>query len=165
MPDTLLGYSCDPVCGATVPVDTLSWTHRHIKYAFCSEHCRTRFQRWPHLYVGEATFGLSEGQLGTSVPKFRRIALAGTPTEEQTERIVHSLLELKGIGEVRVEGSEVLVNYDLMRVSLSDIENAIIAQDATLRNHFRDRVACALVHYSENCELDNLSHLASHYRA
>lgn len=164
MARSLLGASRDPVCGELVPEEAHSWTHRHIKYSFCSEHCRNRFQRWPHLYVGEATFGLAEKQLGTSVPKSHRVMLAATPAADVIEGITRAVMALKGVEDVRVDGDQVLVDYDLMQVSLSDIEQAIVAQSGGLRDRIPDRVERALIHYSEECELDNLSHLAAHYR-
>ncbi|MFI2809953.1 MULTISPECIES: hypothetical protein [Microbulbifer] len=164
MAHSLLGQSRDPVCGATVPEGAHSWQHRHIKYSFCSEHCRSRFQRWPHLYVGEATFGLAEKQLGTAVFKAHRIRLTKKLNAEARDRVMASVQSLKGIDGLWIKGEEVLVRYDLMQVSLSDIEEAIIAETGKLRNHIPDRIERALIHYSEECELDNLSHLPSHYR-
>ncbi|SDK18529.1 YHS domain-containing protein [Microbulbifer yueqingensis] len=164
MTRSLLGATWDPVCGEMVPEGAHSWTHRHIKYSFCSDHCRERFQRWPHLYVGEATFGLAEGQLGTSVPKSHTIVLAEAPSAEEALHLSEALAALKGVDEVRFDGERALVHYDLMQVSLADIEKAIITEAGGLRQRISDRVERALIHYSEECELDNLSHLAAHYR-
>ena len=161
---TMLGHNRDPVCGALVPEDSFPWTHLHIKYAFCSEHCRERFKRWPHLYVGEATYGLAEKQLGTVVRKAHKIRLVDAVESGKMPEVRKAVESLKGIEAVDIEGGEVTVVYDLLQVSLKDIENAIIVEVGDLRDRMTDKLRRVFIHYSEECELDNLGHLASHYR-
>lgn len=161
---TMLGQSRDPVCGAWVPEDSHPWTHLHIKYAFCSPHCRERFRRWPHLYVGEATYGLAEKQQGRSVRKAHRIKIAEALPEDKVPVVRESIESLKGVEQLDIRGDEIFVVYDLVQVSLGDIEEAIVDAATDLSSGISDRLWRAAIHYSEECELDNLAHLASHYR-
>ncbi|WP_346840064.1 hypothetical protein [Microbulbifer sp. SAOS-129_SWC] len=155
----------DPVCGEEVPANAHAWTHQHIKYAFCSERCRERFKRWPHLYVGEATWGLAEKQRGKVVRKRHGIRLAAAPDDAESAALRDAVAAVKGVLSLDIRGDRVLVDYDLMQVSLSDIEAALAAAGSGLDTGVAERARRAMIHHSEACELDNLAHLASHYRS
>lgn len=164
MTDLNLMLRRDPVCRAMVAEDSHPWTHLHIRYAFCSEHCRERFKKWPHLYVGDPTHGLSEKQRGKVVRKSHRIKLIEPVGGQRLSELREAIESLMGVEAVEISGEEIVVAYDLMQVSLSDIEAVIAAEAGDLSDGIADRIQRAMIHYSEECELDNLAHLASHYR-
>ncbi|MBB3063254.1 YHS domain-containing protein [Microbulbifer rhizosphaerae] len=155
----------DPVCGQVVTEDSHPWSHLHIRYAFCSEHCQERFKKWPHLYVGDPTHGLSEKQRGKVVRKSHRIKLVEPVDRQRLPEVREAIESLMGIESVEISGDEIAVAYDLMQVSLRDIEAVIAGETGDLSDGMADRILRAMIHYSEECELDNLAHLASHYRA
>lgn len=164
MTKTMLNLRRDPVCGTPVMEDAHPWTHLHIRYAFCSAHCRERFRKWPHLYVGDPTHGLSEKQQGKVVRKCHRIRLGEIVDGERLAALREAVESLMGVESVEIDGDGMIVAYDLMQVSLSDIEMEIAGETGNLNDGVADRIRRAMIHYSEECELDNLAHLASHYR-
>lgn len=42
----------DPVCHMEVPSGSFAIEYEGIPHAFCSEQCKARFLKNPHLYVG-----------------------------------------------------------------------------------------------------------------
>ncbi len=161
---TVQAYLRDPVCGMMVSKDSYPLDHQHIHYAFCSEHCRERFRKYPHLFVGKATYGIAEKQKGKVVRKAHRIKLVDEVGLEKLPDLSQALESLMGVEAVDVRGDEVTVIYDLVQVSLSDIENAIVAEISGLREGITEKIRRAFIHYSEECELESLAHLAGHYR-
>jgi YHS domain-containing protein len=161
---TKLGQLRDPVCGMMVAEGSYPLNHLHIKYAFCSEHCRERFKKWPHLFVGDPAHGLSEKQTGKVVRKAHKIKLVNAVDPEKLPELRQSIESLMGVEAADISGDQVVVVYDLVQVSLSDIENTIIAGIGDLREGITDKIRRTFIHYSEECELDNLAHLAGHYR-
>lgn len=144
--------------------DSYPLDHQHIRYAFCSEHCRERFRKYPHLFVGEATYGLAEKQKGRVVKKAQRIKLVNEVGLDKLPQLSQGLESLMGVEAVDVRGDEVTVIYDLVQISLSEIEDTIVAELGGLREGITDKIRRAFIHYSEECELENLAHLTGHYR-
>ncbi|HEY4479820.1 MAG TPA: hypothetical protein VI981_05740 [Candidatus Paceibacterota bacterium] len=42
--------SKDPVCGMR-STEGIDFIHRSVKYSFCSDHCRQRFEKNPEIYI------------------------------------------------------------------------------------------------------------------
>lgn len=157
-------YLHDPVCGMMVPRDSHPLDYQHIHYAFCSEHCRERFRQYPYLFVGKASYGPAEKQKGRVVRKAHRIKLVNEVGLDKLPQLSRALESLMGVEAVDARGDEVIVIYDLVQVSLSDIENVIVAEISGLREGTTDKIRRAFIHYSEECELESLAHLVGHYR-
>ncbi len=147
-----------------VAEDSYPLEHLHIHYAFCSEQCRERFRRYPHLFVGDPAHGPSEKQKGRVERKAHRIKLVAAVEGTKRESLRNAVESLMGVETVDVGGDQVLVVYDLVQVSLNDIEDAIIAEIGGIREGVTDKIRRAFIHYSEECELENLAHLSGHHR-
>ena len=80
---------------------------------------------------------------------------------KQTEmRIRNSLQSLMGFKSVGFLESSVYVTYDLLQVSLDDIEKNIIASIGKLDDSWTEKIKRGFIHYTEECELENLAHLS-----
>ena len=51
------------------------------------------------------------------------------------------------------------IKYGNLNASLEDIENTIEQVAISLRDGLVDKIKRGVIHYSEECELDNLAHL------
>tara|TARA_R110001592_G_scaffold362925_2_gene678872 strand:+ start:554 stop:1009 length:456 start_codon:yes stop_codon:yes gene_type:complete len=138
----------------------LEFNFEGINYFFCSSQCMTRFRSHPHLYVGNPQFGKSVKQKHVQVLKKRRIYLNENITDELKKTIDESLKVLMGVKELSFHTQELFVIYDLLEISLETIEQNIEASTAKLRKTLFDNIKRGIIHYSEDCELDNLAHLS-----
>lgn len=147
-----------PVCQMTKIDRSLSLNYQGVDHYFCSSQCLERFKGHPHLFVGDPKHGLSPKQKGQAALKKRRIGLAEPVDDELKALLEQSLLSLMGVETLVFEGSCVYVTYDLLQVSLEKIETSIEQTAANLRSGVVERVKRGFIHYSEECELDNLAH-------
>jgi len=138
---------------------SITLTYRAIDYSFCSLQCRDRFDNHPHLYVGDPQHGLSEKQKGKTEIKVRKIVLKNALNEVSKTRVSKKITALMGVVEVDVGSTDLRVKYDLLQVSLEDIENAIVEVLGEIKASITEKIKRSYIHYSEECELDNLSHL------
>ena len=65
-----------------------------------------------------------------------------------------------GVKEFNANREAVYVTYDLMEVSLEDIERTIEGVLGKLGSPMVDRIKRGWIHYTEECELENLAHPA-----
>lgn len=147
-----------PVCEMEVRDSEFTLDFLGIDYQFCTAQCLRKFEQRPHLYVGSPTYGKSEKQLGQESNKARKIKLVKPLTKGGVTQLVNELRALMGVKKVEVTNDEVFVVYDLLQVSLKDIEDVIIRFHGCLQETFTERVRKSFIHYSEECELDNLAH-------
>lgn len=155
---------CCPVCTMTVMTSSLKLKHEGIHYFFCSSQCMSRFRDHPHLYVGNPKLGKSVKQKHLQVLKKRQIYLNELLNDELKQIIDKSLKELMGVKEINIGNQELFVTYDLLEVSLEAIEKKIEASTAKLRKTLCDNLKRGIIHYSEECELENLAHLSKEGR-
>jgi YHS domain-containing protein len=148
-----------PVCHMTKINRSLLLKYQGVDHYLCSPQCLERFKSHPHLFVGDPQHGLSPKQKKQVVFKKRRIRLCETIGDELKANLKTSLQSLMGVEAVNFENQEMYVTYDLLQVSLEDIEKAIEQAAARLRQGVTEQVKRGLIHYSEECELDNLAHL------
>lgn len=151
---------CCPVCTMTGMTNPLKFTFEGIHYFFCSSQCISRFRAHPHLYVGNPQFGKSVKQKHLQILKKRRIYLNETIGEELKKIMNESLIALMGVKEISINNQELFVTYDLLEVSLDSIEKNIENSAANLRKTLFDSIKRGIIHYSEDCELENLAHLS-----
>lgn len=148
-----------PVCGMTNVNSLIATTYRGIEYFFCSSQCKNRFESHPQLFVGDPQHGISEKQKGRAELKERRIVLNDQLNEGDRALLRKAIADLMGVIGVEVNSTEIRVKYDLMQVSLTDIENTVIEVIGNLRTNLTDKIKRSIIHYTEECELENLSHL------
>jgi len=129
-----------------------------ITYSFCSGQCLERFKQYPHLYVGDPRHGKSEKQKGHTDLKRHRIVMTGPLSPEIVDDIQHRLASFMGIKEVSCSENAVWVTYDLLEISLADIEAAILSVVGDIDHSLIEDLKRKFIHYSEECELENLAH-------
>ncbi len=150
-----------PVCHMTKINRSLLLNYQGVDHYFCSSQCLDRFKAHPHLFVGDPKHGLSPKQKGQNALKKRRIGFSEPIDEELKAVMEQSLLSLMGIESLLFEETFLYVTYDLLQVSLEEIEAAIDQSPGKLKSGVADRIKRGFIHYSEECELDNLAHLTS----
>tara|TARA_R110002072_G_scaffold97528_1_gene214445 strand:+ start:1183 stop:1677 length:495 start_codon:yes stop_codon:yes gene_type:complete len=151
---------CCPVCAMADMSCPSKYNFEGVNYFFCSSQCMNRFKAHPHLYVGTPQLGKSVKQRHEVVLKKRRIYLNEKIDDALEKALVESLQALMGVKEVSFNMQELFVSYDLLEVSLDVIEKNIEASAAKLRKTLLDTIKRELIHYSEDCELENLAHLS-----
>lgn len=147
-----------PVCQMTKIDRSFALKYQGVDHYFCSSQCLERFKAHPHLFVGDPKHGLSPKQKGQAALKRRRIGFAEPIAEELKATLDQSLLSLMGVETLVYEESCLYVTYDLLQVSLEQIEKTIEQTAEDLRPGVLERVKRGFIHYSEECELDNLAH-------
>ena len=98
-------------------------------------------------------------QLDQVVLKKRRIRFCDAISDRLKAELDASLQMLMGVEAMVFEDEDLYVTYDLIQVSLEDIEKAIEKVAVGFREGVVEQVKRGLIHYSEECELDNLAHL------
>lgn len=148
-----------PVCEMVVRKSVFALKYVGIDYQFCSEQCLRKFKQRPHLFVGSPLHGKSEKQKGHKSKKARKIKLKTPMSATSVALVASQIRALMGVESLEVNSDEIFVVYDLFQVSLEDIENVIIRSQGYLKETITDKVRRGIIHYSEDCELDNLAHL------
>ena len=149
-----------PVCEMAVNDSEIKVEYRGIEHLFCTKQCKTRFESHPHLFVGDPKLGKAEKQKGRNVLKAHKIKLEYIPDNNLKAHIMDEIIELMGIQSASIENETIIVVYDLLQVSLKDIENAIIRSDGEMRKSLTENIKHNVIHFSEECELENLEHLS-----
>lgn len=147
-----------PVCQMTEVKQNLWRSYRGLQFWFCSQQCLDRFIAHPGLYVGSPKTGLPEKKRGKVEHKSHRIVFSKSLSDNEVEKLIADLSKMMGIKSLSVSTTELLVMYDLMEVSLEDIENQISLSLGGFDSPMIDRVKRSWIHYTEECELENLAH-------
>ena len=145
----------DLVCGMMVAPDSYPISYQGISYAFCSSQCRDRFESHPHLDVG-APGHLAPKLRGLVVLKQRRFLVDGALDERRADLLKAQIGSMMGIEALEVTDSEVMVTYDLLQATASQIEAALAKAGANLGNGWGERLRRGFIHYTEECEIDSL---------
>lgn len=148
-----------PVCHMTKINRSLLVSYQGVDHFFCSTQCLERFKSHPHLFVGDPQHGKSVKQKGQLVLKKRRIKFFDTISDSLKAELAVSLQSMMGIEALDLRDQELYVTYDLLQVSLEDIEKTIEHTAALLLEGVTEKIKRGLIHYNEECELDNLAHL------
>ena len=147
------------MCHMTIINRSLLLNYLGVDYYFCSTQCLERFKSHPHLFVGDPQHGRSAKQKNQVALKKRCIRLREAIGEQLKTDLKTSLESLMGVQRVGIADQELYVTYDLLQVSLEDIEQTIEQEAGRLREGIVEQMKRGLIHYSEECELDNLAHL------
>lgn len=150
------GTTIDPVCGMTVATDAYAVTFQKIHFAFCSEQCRQRFQQTPFLYIGKPGHQ-SAKQRGIELIKNRRLTLQQQPSAAEAAAIIEAIKTMMGIHNVRIEGDNLLIDYDLIQAAEIQIENEVQKLGIQLGQDWVDRMRRELIHLLEENQCSALS--------
>ena len=116
--------SRDPVCGRAIEVARSSRfiTYRGALYHFCSAHCLERFNDIPALYTGSQRIADIR-----PIPKRRKLRLTKGNAPD-IQRAVRRIGEMIGVISAIAEKDLLLVEYDLRKTILSQIEAVATAE-------------------------------------
>jgi YHS domain-containing protein len=139
-----------PVCGAN-PTATYNLEYHKLLYHFCSEQCRENFQAHPNLYGGKRTTENDE------VIKHRTLRLARPLDSSDAEALSAQLNAITGAREVQVQKSRLAIRYNLLQLTLTQIERSLDKQGFPLDNGWWQRLRLSWMRNTEQTELDNLA--------
>lgn len=154
-----------PVCNMTEINKALTYRFQGIEHYFCSHQCRQRFIEYPHLFVGDPKHGFSAKQKGEELIKSRKLNLSVQITDEIKSRLKQDVGLLMGVESLSFKEQVIFISYDLLQVSLEDIESAVVKSAGNLDGAITNKIKRGFIRYSEDCELDNLSHLTKKHGA
>lgn len=146
----------DPVCG--MPVTSLDHVieYQGIRFAFCSEQCRARFIANPHLYIGQPGSQPAPKQEGKEIIKKRCMHLSQPLAAKDRETLITSLREMMGVKSVTIENNRVEIVYDLLQATAEQIEDRLTEIGIQLGSGWAEHLQRAFIHYTEECEVQNL---------
>jgi len=145
----------DPVCEMMVNPDDNAIVYLQMNFAFCSRQCKERFLANPHLYVGFPGHKAPK-QEGRAVIKRRRVHLAESLSSNGVLIVKDELQTMMGIKEIQISENTIEITYDLLQVTLQQIENKLKEIGAGLGSGWSERLHRAFVHESEELEIDSL---------
>lgn len=145
----------DPVCHMEVSETSFAIEYEGIHHAFCSAQCRDRFLANPHLYIG-LPGRKAAAQQGKELIKQRSMVLSAPLSAEQAELVKRELLGMMGICEIRIEGENIEIQYDLMQVTAEQIADKLASIGTALGGGWMERLKLAFVNYQEECEIGSL---------
>lgn len=151
-----------PVCGMAVDDDKYTIVYQQMPFAFCSEQCRTRFNEYPHLYIGYPGQKAPK-QDGQVVLKRRRLRLAQPLSVEDAALVQEVLVMLMGVDEVIVSDDTIEVTYDLLQVGMKELEAALSDAGTRLGGDWMQRLHYALIHESEEWQLESQEVVPPHH--
>ncbi len=152
-----------PVCLMMVDRNSHSINYLGHTYAFCSLQCQERFESNPHIYVGQPGHPAPK-QHGHEIIKKRTLKLKETLTDDQCFVIELELLNMMGIKKIHVDQEYLSISYDLLQVTVEQIESAIEKTGNSLSLGLGTKLRLAFIHYVEESELDNLEQPGSDHR-
>ena len=158
--ETIYNAVTCPVCQMSEVDKSLHYNYRGVHQYFCSNQCLKRFKKHPHLFVGHPKYGLSVKQKGSEVIKKQKIQLVNAIDDKAEIRIRSNLQSLMGVKAVQFLEQSIFVTYDLIQVSLEDIENSIVMVIGKLDGSLTEKIKRSFIHYTEECEIENLAHLS-----
>jgi YHS domain-containing protein len=140
-----------PVCGMQVEAAAYATEYHGMFYHFCSQQCRDTFASHPGLY------SVKGGKAHTEVSKHRRLRLAQACDAATAQTVTAQLQALMGVKEVRIEGGWLTLHYDLLQVTLAQVEAALQKAAVRLHDGWWQGLKRAWLRNTEATELDNLT--------
>lgn len=145
----------DVVCEMMVNPESFPAHYQGSAYAFCSAQCLERFESHPHLYIG-APGQPAPKQQGMVVLKQRRFVLDEALGELRATHLRAQIRAMMGIEALEVNGAEVVVTYDLLQATALQIEKELEKAGEHLGDGWGEHLRRGFIHYTEECEIDNL---------
>ncbi len=139
-------FAC-PVCGMDGETDVPVETYNGMRYRFCSEQCRERFLDHPSLFI------VSRRDGGRPIPKRRVLRLEAAPDDGQALRLSAMRETMMGIGSIAIAGRDLILEYDLRRVTLDQIVRRISEIGVRPSRSISERLKRAWLHEREETEL------------
>ncbi len=140
-----------PVCGMKAEAEVVPVKQQKEYFYFCSEQCRETFIVHPALY------NLKVEKKRNEILKRRTMRLAFALDCEITDLIRSYLMDMMGLKAVKVKDNKMQITYDLLQVTESQIEKALMEVGVRLGEGWLERLRRAWVHDGEESELDNLA--------
>ncbi len=151
-----------PVCGMLVGRHDHEIIYQQMHFVFCSGQCKARFLAHPHLYVGHPGQAAPK-QAGQVVFKRRRLRLQQPLSAEGAALVDEVLRGLMGVNAVTVAGDRIEITYDLLQVGLEELEAVLSAAGARLGGGWAERLRRALIHESEESEIEARAAVPPHH--
>jgi YHS domain-containing protein len=145
----------DPVCHMEISPESFAIEYEGIPHAFCSEQCKARFLKNPHLYIGFPGHK-APAQQGIEIIKSRRLVLSTPLDAMQAEQVKRALLEMMGIHEITIEGDKIKIQYDLIQVTAEQIADKLGLIGIKLGGDWIDRLKLAFINNIEETEVGSL---------
>jgi len=145
----------DPVCDMMVDPHGIEISYMQTHFAFCSLQCKERFLANPHLYIGFPGEKAPK-QAGKIVIKRRRIHLDHVLTVNEVTLVDQTLNHLMGIEKLSVTNDTIDISYDLLQTTLQQIEDKLMEIGVELGGKWADRLRHAILHESEELEMDSM---------
>ena len=146
----------DPVCLMEVDPDQHAIEYEGMHFAFCSRQCQERFMANPHAYIG-VPGAKAPKQQGRQIVKRRRLRLAEPLPEPMEREITDRLTAMMGMKTVWFRQCAVSITYDLLQVTMSQIEAVLQDAGARLSQAWVQKARRACIHYFEETEAENLA--------
>jgi YHS domain-containing protein len=127
--------------------------HLGVEYRFCMAQCRENFLARPLLYLGKQ----SPIKAGRQVIKRRRFTLDCPVVGLQRDALLMELNKLMSVRNIRVEGDRLSIDYNLLEVTVGQIEATLVRAGALMGSGWSERLKRGWIHYTEETELDNLA--------
>jgi len=143
-----------PVCGPNASTAHAAEYHKML-FHFCSEQCRENFQAHPGLYSGKRPTDTA------AVIKHRKLRLARALKSTAAEALSAHLRSITGVKEVSAQESRLAIRYDLLQLTLTQIERALDRRGFPLDSGWWQKLRRAWMRTTEENELDNLATPAS----
>ncbi|MFV2055616.1 MAG: hypothetical protein ACC707_04070 [Thiohalomonadales bacterium] len=145
----------DPVCEMMVGPDENSLVYLEMPFAFCSIQCKDRFIANPHLYIGYPGEKAPK-QTGKEVIKNRKIVLDSVLDSDDVTRVYKALNSLMGIQQLSVTDKHIEISYDLLQITLLQIETTLNSMGVPLDRKWIDRLRREILRESEELLLDSM---------
>lgn len=141
-----------PVCDMRVVGHDHEVIYQNMPFVFCSDQCKARFLAHPHLYIGFPGTAAPRQQ-GQVALRRRRLRLAQPLSIEGEAILGRTLRDVMGVDAVSVAGDRLEVTYDLLQVSLEELEAILVGIGARLGGNWVESLRRAWIHESEETEI------------
>lgn len=140
-----------PVCDMKASDVRYTAEYQKMYFHFCSEQCQESFNAHPRLYTG-APHRVREERV-----RQRILRLAEPVDDEVAALLVSYLNEMMGVRKVAVDGDKLSISYDLLQVTVAQVERKLNETGVRLGDGWLLRLRRAWIRSSEETELNNLA--------
>lgn len=144
-----------PVCDMVVAGRDHEVTYQNMPFVFCSDQCKARFLAHPRLYIGFPGSAAPKHEGRVSLRR-RHLRLEQPLSVEGKAILEGALCDVMGIDAVNVVGDRIDITYDLLEVSLEELEAILAGIGARLGGNWGETLRRAWIHESEETELGSL---------
>jgi len=140
-----------PVCDMETGTGQYALEYRKMFFHFCTEQCRETFLAHPGLYSGNRVREYGE------IIKNRTLYLAKSLDVDTQQAASEYLQGLMGIKDIQAVGRKFTLRYDLLQLTLAQVEKALSQVNVQLDNGWWQRLRRNWVRNIEANELENLA--------